>query len=136
MTASNWRSLAACRGLAPADPDSTHPWFSEDPRVAEEALAVCARCVVREACAAEGVGQVGIWGGVLRSAHGRVRMTYVAVVSKARRRGEAHRLRGLRWSVEGIGRSLGVTTRVVYRYLAEECGAEGCWCSVGVEVAG
>ncbi len=55
----SWRDRRACRH---------HPWeiFYEASRVAD-ALAVCARCTVRQDCLAEGLAegetQNGVWGG-------------------------------------------------------------------------
>jgi len=56
----DWQDLAACG----ADPES---FF--DPKRADEALGVCGRCEVRDACAAYAEAndeQFGIWGGVVR----------------------------------------------------------------------
>ncbi|HEX7717396.1 MAG TPA: WhiB family transcriptional regulator [Marmoricola sp.] len=56
----DWQARAACG----TDPDS---FF--DPKRADEALATCARCEVREPCAAYAEAndeQFGIWGGVVR----------------------------------------------------------------------
>ena len=56
----DWQSRAACG----ADPES---FF--DPKRADEALAICARCEVRVACAAYAEAndeQFGIWGGTVR----------------------------------------------------------------------
>jgi WhiB family redox-sensing transcriptional regulator len=55
-----WQDRAACG----SDAES---FF--DPRRADEALAICSRCVVREPCAAYAEAndeQHGIWGGVVR----------------------------------------------------------------------
>ena len=59
-TGSAWQDDAACG----ADPES---FF--DPKRADEALGTCARCPVREPCAAYAESndeQYGIWGGVVR----------------------------------------------------------------------
>jgi WhiB family redox-sensing transcriptional regulator len=56
----DWQDRAACG----SDAES---FF--DPKRADEALAICARCVVREPCAAYAEAndeQHGIWGGVVR----------------------------------------------------------------------
>ena len=56
----DWQARAACG----SDPES---FF--DPKRADEALAICARCEVRGPCAAYAEAndeQFGIWGGVVR----------------------------------------------------------------------
>lgn len=60
----SWYRRAACRG-APVelffpDPDARRA----EAALVAEAKAICARCPVREACLAEGMGEEhGIWGG-------------------------------------------------------------------------
>ena len=56
----NWRDKGACRGI---DPDIFYP--SEDDS-ADEAKAVCAVCVVRQACLEHALTsreKEGVWGG-------------------------------------------------------------------------
>lgn len=56
---------AACRGLAIREHD---PWAGDTEADVAEAQAVCARCPVRAACAADAVGEEHlVWAGVLRS---------------------------------------------------------------------
>lgn len=60
MDAESWVTRAACRG---ADPAIFFPGPDDD---AAEALAVCARCPVRQECleyALEARERYGIWGG-------------------------------------------------------------------------
>ncbi|MCD9622426.1 WhiB family transcriptional regulator [Rhabdothermincola salaria] len=57
-----WRSKAACKGL---EPEIFYP-SSEDEDDAVPAKAVCAECVVREACLEHALAireKDGIWGG-------------------------------------------------------------------------
>ncbi len=63
MTTLDWREFAACRGL---DPERFFPvgdaWEGEgNERRAELALAVCARCPVRELCLADALERGDAW---------------------------------------------------------------------------
>jgi WhiB family transcriptional regulator, redox-sensing transcriptional regulator len=74
----DWQERAACG----SDPES---FF--DPKRADDALAVCARCEVRDPCAAYAEAndeQFGIWGGVVRG----------FVPSRGNRRGWSERRAG------------------------------------------
>ena len=56
----SWRDKGACRGI---DPDVFYPDLDED---AEEAKAICAVCVVRQACLEHALAsreKEGVWGG-------------------------------------------------------------------------
>ena len=55
----DWRFRAACVGH---DPEL---WFPDAMADSTFALGVCAGCVVLDACHKAGVGQDGIWGGLL-----------------------------------------------------------------------
>jgi WhiB family redox-sensing transcriptional regulator len=58
-----WRDLAACRDVVMADYD---PFFADNAELQAEALAICATCLVRDACLTFSVRtgqQYGIWGG-------------------------------------------------------------------------
>jgi WhiB family redox-sensing transcriptional regulator len=55
-----WRQRAACRGV---DPDIFYPVSDEE---AEAAKAICAQCLVREACLEYALAnreRDGVWGG-------------------------------------------------------------------------
>jgi hypothetical protein len=57
-----WRDLAACRDVVMADYD---PFFADNAELQAEALAICATCLVRDACLTFSVRtgqQYGIWG--------------------------------------------------------------------------
>lgn len=54
----SWRDVAACRGRP------TEWWYSDDPQVQAQAREVCLGCSVRAPCAAAGIGEPGMWGGL------------------------------------------------------------------------
>lgn len=61
-TSTTWRTHARCLGM---DPDVFHPPGDAD-EAAEPALAVCARCPVREPCLEHAITareHHGVWGG-------------------------------------------------------------------------
>jgi WhiB family redox-sensing transcriptional regulator len=63
-------TLAACRGC---DPNLWHPSKGEDQRPAKQ---ICARCPIREGCAAYAIGAqetFGIWGGMAECERKQVR---------------------------------------------------------------
>jgi WhiB family redox-sensing transcriptional regulator len=56
-----WRERGRCKG---AEPEVFYPEDDEDP--ADEAKAICATCVVREACLEHAIAvreKMGVWGG-------------------------------------------------------------------------
>jgi hypothetical protein len=63
MNARAWRDLAACLEVVSADYD---PFFADSAELQAEAIAICAACLVRDACLTFAVRtgqQYGIWGG-------------------------------------------------------------------------
>ena len=63
MTARSWRDLAACLNVVSANYD---PFFADAAELRAEAIAICATCLVRDACLTFAVRtgqQYGIWGG-------------------------------------------------------------------------
>jgi WhiB family transcriptional regulator, redox-sensing transcriptional regulator len=63
MNARCWRDLAACLDVVSADYD---PFFADSAELQAEAIAICATCLVRDACLTFAVRtgqQYGIWGG-------------------------------------------------------------------------
>ena len=63
MNARSWRDLAACLDIVSADYD---PFFADSAELQAEAIAICATCLVRDACLTFAVRtgqQYGIWGG-------------------------------------------------------------------------
>jgi WhiB family redox-sensing transcriptional regulator len=64
---SRWQDHAACKGVAPRDGTSNHPFFLERGHSSRVAKQTCATCPVREVCLAEALSsgeRFGIWGGV------------------------------------------------------------------------
>ena len=58
-----WRDLAACLDIVSTDND---PFFADSAELQAEAIAICATCLVRDACLTFAVRtgqQYGIWGG-------------------------------------------------------------------------
>ncbi len=54
-----WRTAAACAGIGPV------VFYDPTPRSVARAKAVCAHCLVRDACGAfAAAGELGVWGGL------------------------------------------------------------------------
>lgn len=65
MSEARWQDQANCRGLAPTDGKSTHPFFGERGSNNGFAKAVCQGCQVRETCLEEHLHErFGFWGGL------------------------------------------------------------------------
>jgi WhiB family transcriptional regulator, redox-sensing transcriptional regulator len=61
MGITDWRERGRCKG---ADPDVFYPEDDDDPGA--EAKAICAPCMVREACLEHAITfreRIGVWGG-------------------------------------------------------------------------
>lgn len=74
----DWWGRAACKGMAPQDPDNeTHPFFAPDGSVTPQAYAACTRCPVTDECwsaAMDYPGQTfGVWGGMGEKARKKAR---------------------------------------------------------------
>lgn len=78
MATFDWRHRASCR--TDVDPEVFFP-VSTKPAFAQEALAICAACPVREECLSmaldEGIDE-GIWGGVTADGRRLLRLERVA----------------------------------------------------------
>jgi WhiB family transcriptional regulator, redox-sensing transcriptional regulator len=61
MRSFDWRERGRCKGV---DPEVFHPEDDDDPAFA--AKAICASCIVREACLEHAIAvreRLGVWGG-------------------------------------------------------------------------
>jgi len=121
----DWYALAACRGLP------TAMFFPLSDAQAGKALAVCAHCPVRAACAEHAIDageEYGIWGGRTETERARAVRCHTATRGP-RRRGPASPLSDddlldLVWhldpkqpAADQIRRRLGVSIPTAYKYL-------------------
>lgn len=69
MVDRSWQERAACRR------EDAETFFSIEPEAVHRALALCARCEVREACLAQAMARretFGVWGGTTETERRRI----------------------------------------------------------------